>query len=44
MLGKLIDIPSAVFFIQHAFIHILDRFAFLIIPYRQTADLKKIVD
>jgi hypothetical protein len=22
----------------------LDRFAFLIIPYRQTADLKKIVD
>lgn len=35
MLGNPVDIPSAVSFIQHAFVHILDRFASLIIPYRQ---------
>lgn len=35
MLGKPADIPSAVSLIQRVFIHILDQFASLIIPYRQ---------
>lgn len=41
MLGSSLDIPSAVSLIQHAFLHILDRCSFLIVPRRLPPDLKK---
>jgi hypothetical protein len=41
--GNPVDIPIAVPFIQHAFMHDLDLFASLIMPHRQPAELEEML-